>query len=654
MPSTAPIDPAVPVQYQQALQTFVAALPAERRAAAQLRTEGCAGLLFQRLHALYGHRTDFGAHWSALLQRMGDKLAERSPGLYASGLQRDGQPDWFLSQTMLGYCAYADRFGGTLHDLVERIPHLQRLGIRYLHLLPFLKARDGDNDGGFAVADFDAVEPSLGTMEDLTALCEALADAGIVLCSDFVLNHVADDHGWAAGARAGDAALRDFFRVYPDRALPDQFERTLRQVFPTAAPGNFTWDADLQGWVWTTFYPYQWDLNYENPAVFVEMACALLQLANRGISVFRLDSVGFLWKRLGGEGLNEIETHWIVQALRAVVDMAAPGVLLKAEAIVPTRELPPYFGLPDAPGRECQIAYHSSLMAATWGALAEQDAGLLKAVLRETPPLPQFCSWLTYVRCHDDIGWRVLEPTLEADGQDPMPVLQRIAHFYDGGDDSFADGAAFQTSADNAVHGTNGMTASLLGLVPETDPASHHHAFLRLALVYGLAYTVGGIPLLYMGDELAQGNDRSPASLARQVVDGRWLQRPVFDAHRAVAAGSGHGPAAPVLALFQRLAALRAALPGLAADQPLQVLSSPCKTLLAFTRSDSLLVLSNWSDQHIVLDALTLPEVQGETFETVYSSGHPWPASLTWPPAGGTLHAWQMVWLRRSNAASRF
>src|SRR5476649_2899092 len=284
----------------------------------------------------------------------------------------------------------------------RRIPHLRELGVSYLHLLPFLRARAGENDGGFAVASFDEIEPALGSNADLEALTAQLRGAGISLCSDFILNHVADDHAWAIGARNGDAQLREFFHIYPDRTEPDRYEPTLGQVFPQLAPGNFTYVEALEGWAWTTFYPYQWDLNYANPAVFAAMAQAMLRLANRGIEVFRLDSTAFLWKRAGSNCMNQPEAHVLLQALRAVVDIVAPGVLLKAEAIVPMAELPAYFG--DAAAPECHLAYHSSLMAAGWGALAEQDAGLLRSVIAATPALQPSASWLSYVRCHDDIG----------------------------------------------------------------------------------------------------------------------------------------------------------------------------------------------------------------------------------------------------------
>ncbi|HWW72509.1 MAG TPA: alpha-amylase family glycosyl hydrolase, partial [Duganella sp.] len=381
---------------------LLAVLPEDLRPLAAQRLTTAEPVLRRLLAGLYGERADFDAWLGDLMESLGKLYAERPPELRALDIQRAAQPAWFLNQRMLGYCAYVQNFGGSLNGVADRIPYLEELGISYLHLLPFLRPREGENDGGFAVTSFDEVDPALGTNADLHELTTRLRTAGISLCSDFILNHVADDNQWALAAKAGDPKARAMFHVFPDRDMPDRHERTLGQVFPQVAPGNFTYVEAMGGWVWTTFYPYQWDMNWSNPDVFAAMAAAMLRLANRGIEVFRLDSTAFLWKREGTNSMNQPEAHQLLQALRAIVDIVAPGVLLKAEAIVPTRELPAYLGSTAAP--ECHIAYHSSLMAAGWVALAEQNTGVLREVIRNTPPLPSAATWLSYLRCHDDIG----------------------------------------------------------------------------------------------------------------------------------------------------------------------------------------------------------------------------------------------------------
>jgi amylosucrase len=641
------------IKMSQPLQSLLAAMPAlpeARRAEFARRYSEQEAVLHQRLSGLYGQQPGFAQWYADLAAQVGRLAAARPAELQAQDEQRLARPDWFQHQSMLGYCAYADRFGGTLAGVAERIPHLRELGVRYLHLLPFLRPRAGENDGGFAVASFDDVDPRLGGNADLDALTARLRAAGISLCSDFILNHVADDHPWARGARHGDQALRGYFHVFPDRSMPDRHEATLGQVFPQVAPGNFSRVDEMGGWVWTTFYPYQWDLNYANPAVFAEMAAALLRLANRGIEVFRLDSTAFLWKREGTNCMNQPEAHALLQALRAIVAIAAPGVLLKAEAIVPTRELPAYFG--DAAAPECHIAYHSSLMAAGWGALAEQDASLLRAVLARTPELPPHTSWLSYVRCHDDIGWNVLRAEAgEDDGADAGPERARarlaaIANFYSGSAGAYADGAlphgaAFQSSDPTAAHGSNGMAASLAGL---TAPAQQHAALRRALLLHGLALSAGALPVLYMGDELAQRNDGSYRDRPEHAMDSRWLQRPVFDDH---AFAQRHDPATPAGEMYGGLRALlsaRTRLDALAAGAPRSVLPS-APAVLALARGPRFLALFNFSGaaQQHPLPPHGSPGSPGSPA----SPGSAWRDSLTGQARSGVveLTPWSMLWL---------
>ena len=579
------------------------AVPEGRRAEAARRYAQYGPALRSCLHALYGAAPGFEQWYGSLLSAAGELHGVRAPALVALDTARAAQPDWFLGQQMLGYCAYADRLGGDLRGVARRIPHLKELGVRYLHLLPFLKMREGENDGGFAVADFEQVEPRLGCNEDLAALTASLREAGISLCADFILNHVADDHPWARGARAGDARLRGFFHLFPDRALPDAYESTLGQVFPQAAPGNFTHVPALDAWAWTTFYPYQWDLNWSNPEVFAAMAGTLLRLANRGIEVFRLDSTAFLWKREGTNCMNQPEAHLILQALRALVSIAAPGVLLKAEAIVPMRELPAYFGQPAQ--AECHIAYHSSLMAAAWGSLAEQDAGLVRSVVAGTPPLPPHASWLSYVRCHDDIGWNVLRAeAAEGEGgavRDPQARLAAISRFFAGAGDSYARGEAFQSSDPHAAHGSNGMAASLAGLegadgggAKEADAEAEALALRRLLLLHGLALSFGALPVLYMGDELGQANDTSFRQRPDRAMDSRWLQRPLLDEQRFADRHDRRSQAGRVYAAMRALVSARQRMPALSAGGPRALLPA-APAVLALQRGPAFLALYNFS-----------------------------------------------------------
>lgn len=574
---------------------MLAVLPDQLRLQALPRLASCEPVLRRLLAGLYGEQPHFDAWLGDLMASLGELYAARPPALRALDEQRAAQPEWFLSQRMLGYCAYVQNFGGDLNGVAERIPYLQEMGVSYLHLLPFLRARQGENDGGFAVSNFDEVEPALGTNADLVALTTQLRAAGISLCSDFILNHVADDHAWAVAAKAGDQQARAMFLAYPDREMPDRYERTLGQVFPQVAPGNFVQVEEMGGWVWSTFYPYQWDLNYANPAVFAAMAATLLRLANRGIEVFRLDSTAFLWKREGTNSMNQPEAHQILQALRAIVDIVAPGVLLKAEAIVPTRELPAYLGSADA--RECHIAYHSSLMAAGWLALSEQGTGVLRELIRNTPALPPAATWLSYVRCHDDIGWNVLRAEAAADGQQPDARLARAARFFAGADGSYAAGAAFQSTDPNAAHGSNGMAASLVGLQTAVSDEARELAMRRLQLLHGLALSFGALPVLYMGDELAMENDYSYLHRPQHAMDSRWLQRPQFDRARWKGRDYSGASAGQMYQSLIRLVRVRRRHDELAASAPRTLLDDAPDRMLALARGEGFLTLMNFSSQ---------------------------------------------------------
>lgn len=596
------------------LKAMLSQLPAEQHTQFIQRFQTQSPVLLERLLALYGAIENFSDWLEQLMSSVAKLAAARPAALRELDQQRQLDKAWFSNQEMLGYCSYVDHFAGDLNGVVKKIPHLTEMGVRYLHLLPFLRARAGENDGGFAVSSFSEIEPRFGSMADLRTLTDQLRQENISLCSDFILNHVADDHPWALAAKAGDTRYRAYFYCYQDRAEPDKFEQTLGQVFPQAAPGNFSYVDSLQRWVWTTFYPYQWDLNYTNPTVFAEMAIALLGLANQGIEVFRLDSTAFLWKREGSNCMNQPEAHWILQALRCIVDIAAPGVLLKAEAIVATAELPAYLGSTDAEIKECHLAYHSSLMAAGWAALAEQDASMIKAVMQATPTLPEQTSWLTYVRCHDDIGWNVLRAEAQADGQDAQQRLSNVSRFFSGEGASFARGASFQAADPSAVHGSVGMAAALCGYPSVENKTEINLALLprkRMLLLYGLALTFGGLPVIYMGDELAQGNDNSYRQFPAKAKDSRWLQRPDLDQEAYDQRHQADTESGQIFAKLCHMFSCRRASPQLAASQPRHMIHCEQAELLLFARGDlagrdALYFLGNFSDRAVTLDLPTL------------------------------------------------
>ncbi len=404
-----------------------------------------------------------------LLQRVVDLALrahlERPERLRAHDRQRVLRPDWFQLPSCIGYAAYVDRFAGDLQGVRDRVPYLAELGVTYLHLMPLLQPRPAPNDGGYAVADYRAVRPDLGTMADLAELADTLHEQGMALTLDLVLNHVAREHEWARHARAGEERYRRYFRMFPDRTGPDAYEATLPEVFPATAPGSFTWDDEAAAWVWTTFNTWQWDLDWSNPDVFCEFVDIVLFLANQGVDCLRLDAIAFLWKRLGTNSQNQPEVHAITQALRAVARIAAPSLVFKAEAIVGPDQLMAYLGAGEHAGKVSDVAYHNSLMVQIWSALAARDARLMVRALRRFPPKPTTAAWGTYLRCHDDIGWAIDDVDTAGLGWTGAGHRSFLSDFYSGeAPGSFARGAVFQHNEETGDRRISGSAASLAGV----------------------------------------------------------------------------------------------------------------------------------------------------------------------------------------------
>jgi amylosucrase len=456
--------------------------------------------------------------------------AARPADLRLRDRRRVLSPDWFQDPSAVGYAAYADRFAGTLDGVGRHVDHLVELGVTYLHLLPLLRPRPAPDDGGYAVADYRDVRPDLGTMADLAALARTLHGAGIALTLDLVLNHVAREHPWAVAARAGDPVHRRYFHLFPDRELPDAYERSMPDVFPETAPGSFTWDDEAAAWVWTTFNPWQWDLDWSNPDVFCELADVVLFLANQGVDCLRLDAIAFLWKRLGTNCQNQPEVHDITRALRAVARSVAPSMVLKAEAIVGPQQVVQYLGVGRNAGHVCDLAYHNSLMVQLWSSLATRDARLLATALGRFPPKPVTTAWATYLRCHDDIGWAVDDADAATVGLDGPRHRAFLSDFYAGQfPGSFARGEVFQVDPRTGESRTSGTAASLAGLeaaLAADDPAAVDLAVRRLLCAHAVVLGFGGLPLLWMGDELGLLNDWSYADDPEHRADNRWLHRP--------------------------------------------------------------------------------------------------------------------------------
>jgi len=511
-----------------------------------VRTHQHFPLLFKLYYSLYSNRYDFFFHFEDLLTSLARAWFWRPADLRALDAVREGNPLWYQSNQLVGGVCYVDLFTGDLQGLRSKIPYLQELGLTYLHLMPFFKRPEGENDGGYAVSSYREVYPPLGTMDQLADLARDLRAAGISLVADLVFNHTSNEHTWATRALAGEPGFQEMYYIFPDRTMPDAYERHLREIFPEEHPGSFSplpvgegqgrhtepvkalRELGVRNWVWTTFHNYQWDLNYTNPAVFNRMAEEMLFLANQGVEILRLDAVAFLWKQLGTSCENLPEAHTLIRAFNAVARIAAPALLFKSEAIVHPDEVVKYIS-----PQECQLSYNPLLMALLWNSLATRKVRLLTQALTTRFKLDPGTAWVNYVRCHDDIGWTFSDEDAARLGINGYDHRNFLNEFFRGRfPGSFARGLPFQENPKTGDCRISGTCASLAGLekaLNEEGPEEVELAIRRIALIHGIIMTVGGIPLIYLGDEIGTLNDYSYRDHPQHKRDSRWAHRPFAD-----------------------------------------------------------------------------------------------------------------------------
>ncbi|MBQ3952059.1 MAG: amylosucrase, partial [Oscillospiraceae bacterium] len=370
------------------------------------------------LRSLYGELySDIGA-WEYFVSVLKKAYDERPESLKELDRVREAKPGWYRGHELVGMLAYVKAFAGTLQGVRSKLDYVEEAGVNYLHLMPLLESPEGRSDGGYAVSDFRKVQPELGTMDDLAELAGDCHKRGISLCLDFVMNHTSEDHEWARRARAGEKEFRDRYFFFDDWNIPNEYEKTVPQVFPTTAPGNFTWCDEAKKVVMTCFYPYQWDLNYRNPAVMNDMTDNMLNLTNHGVDIIRLDAVPYIWKELGTQCRNLKEVHSLVRIMRMTCEIVCPGTLLLGEVVMEPSKVVPYFGTVDKP--ECHMLYNVTTMATTWHTVATKNVSLLKHQLGQVFNLPKDYVFLNYLRCHDDIGWGLDYPYLWQFGMDEV------------------------------------------------------------------------------------------------------------------------------------------------------------------------------------------------------------------------------------------
>ncbi|TWT76115.1 Amylosucrase [Posidoniimonas polymericola] len=604
-------------------------------------------LLFKLLYRLYGGRYDFFYHVEQVLLTAARAWADRSERLKKTDQMRANNPEWFLSEKIVGGAIYVDLFSENLSRLRDQVGYFKELGLTYLHLMPLFAVRPGDNDGGYAISNYRSVDPRLGTIDDLRLLAEDLHEKGILLVLDFVFNHTADDHEWAQLAQAGSREHQEFYYIFPDRTEPDRYEHTLREVFPTVRRGNFTWHDGMQQWVWTTFNNFQWDLNYSNPAVFRSMLEEMFFIANTGVDILRLDAVAFIWKRLGTNCENQPEAHALIQAFNRLARIATPGLLFKSEAIVHPDEVVQYVS-----SKECQISYNPTLMALLWESLATRRVSLLKQTLSHRHKLPETTSWVNYLRCHDDIGWTFDDADAAAIGVNAYDHRKFLNNFYTGQfPESFARGVPFQENLQTGDMRISGTMASLAGLeqaIDEDDEEKKELALRRMLLLHGVTLSIGGIPLLYLGEEWGMLNDYEFAKDPAKAADSRWIHRPKMkwefleelDDH--IASGNG-SIRTRIFTSMQRMIRLRKESPALA-GQTMELIATSNDHVLGYVRrfeGHRLVVLANFSEHEQVIEGNKLRTAalgrffQDELSEATFATSEPM-----------KLQGYQVLWLK--------
>ncbi|MEE2789444.1 MAG: amylosucrase [Myxococcota bacterium] len=555
--------------------------------------------LAELLHAVYADRPDLEHHLAALDTVCRSAWADRSNALRLLDAQREANPNWFSGPNMVGMSLYVDLFADDFQGVRAKIPYLVDLGITFVHLMPLFEVPDGPNDGGYAVKDYRVTRANLGTMEELRALIDALRQHGIAVAIDFIFNHTADDHAWARAAKAGDGRFSRFFYTFDDRDVPSAYEQNLREIFPETRRGSFSWHAEVGRWVWTTFNSYQWDLNYANPDVFIAMAAEMLFLANLGVDVLRLDAVAFVWKRMGTTCENLPEAHLLIQALNAVCRIAAPSVAFKSEAIVHPDDVARYIS-----PSECQLSYNPTLMALLWEAAATRETRLLRQSLSHRQALPAGTTWVNYLRCHDDIGWSFDDADARTVGIDPSGHRQFLNRFFTGKfPGSFARGVPFQFNPANHDVRVCGTFASLVGFEDAERQASaelFRMALARARVLFGVLMSVGGIPLIFSGEECGALNNYHYTEVPEHQDDARWAHRSRMTwASNSEPVQSDLGLA--ITAMLRDLVRTRKASPALSGTV-IEVMSTPSPHCLAYWRrheGQTMLVIANFSESPV-------------------------------------------------------
>lgn len=515
---------------------------------------------FEELKWLYTEVYQNDWMFDELCTQMYRFYKERKRSLKELDRKREANPNWYKKNDMVGMMLYVDNFAENLQGVKEKLDYLEKCRVNYVHLMPLLETPKGRSDGGYAVANFRKVQPELGTMDDLEQVTEACHKRDMSVCMDFVMNHTSEDHEWAVRAKNGEGEYMSRYFFFDNYDIPAQYEKTVPQVFPTTAPGNFTYYPEIGHYVMTSFYPYQWDLNYQNPRVFNEMMYNFLFFANVGIDVIRIDAVPYIWKELGTDCRNHPRVHTIVRMMRMIGEIVCPGVLLLGEVVMEPSKVAPYFGTVEKP--ECHMLYNVTTMATMWNSLATRDTRLLKSQMDILAGLPKDYVFLNYIRCHDDIGWGLDYDILKQWGMEERSHKKYINDFFTGVcEGSYSRGELYNADPVTGDARFCGTSASMCGVEKagfEQDEKQMRYAISRDLMVHAFMFTQSGIPMLYSGDEVGQVNDYTYKQDAEKAVDSRYIHRGKFDWKLAEQIADKNSVAAQIFQGLKKLEQIRA------------------------------------------------------------------------------------------------
>lgn len=562
-----------------------------------LRHTNAGGEILKLYNSLYLHHPDYKKGYSELLLMIDKAIVSRGENLKQRDLQKLQEQDepWFLSNQLCGMSLYVDRFCGSLTGVKKKLAYFKQLGINFLHLMPVFESPANENDGGYAVSDFRKINSRFGKLSDLKTLQQKMQEEDMYLMMDIVLNHTSNRHEWAVKAKAGEKKYQDYFYFFDDRHMPDELDKTMPEIFPEASPGNFTYVPELDKWVMTVFHNYQWDLNYRNPAVFNEMLDNILFYANLGVDVLRIDAPAFIWKKNGTTSQNLDEAHTLLKLIKQCVQFVAPGLALLAEAIVAPNEIMKYFGTGAYTAKECDMAYNATHMALQWDALATGDIRVMMAAQHSLLQKPYGTSWITYTRCHDDIGLGYDDHMINEAGYEPYNHRIFIKDYYTGNyPGSPAMGALFAANEKTGDARICGSLASLCGLekaLENNDEIEIEKSINKIIMMQAHSFFIGGMPMIFYGDEIGYTNDYSYLQDEDKSYDNRWMHRPLIDWKKNKKASKKGTPENNIFSLTQKLISIRKSLSVVADKKNLTWLNTANRHIAGFIRA--------WDDERI-------------------------------------------------------